>query len=113
MTIASLKRPWKCAAAGSGLMAMLVALVVSAGFIKEGCADTASMPTAASLPAVVTSDIQAGIERHIEEQVLWAAVTIACSSRIANSGSNWCGFIPSILRTSVRIAFCLCGSGGH
>ena len=50
-------------------MAMLVALVVSAGFIKEGCADTASMPTDSSLPAVVTADIQAGIERHIEEQV--------------------------------------------
>ena len=69
MTIDPLNRFWKCAAAGSGLMAMLVALVFSTGCIREGWADTASMPASSSIPAVVTADIQAGIERHIEEQV--------------------------------------------
>ena len=69
MTIEPVKRPWKCAAAGSGLMAILAALVVSTGCIREGWADTASMSTVSSIPAVVTADIQAGIERHIEEQM--------------------------------------------
>ena len=69
MTIMPGKSPWKSAAAGSGLMAILAALVITTGFIREGWADTASKPAAPSIPTVVTADIQAGIERHIEEQV--------------------------------------------
>ena len=69
MNIDPLNRFWKCAAAGSILMVILAALVLSTGFISEGWADTASMSATSSIPAAVTADIQAGIERHIEEQV--------------------------------------------
>ena len=69
MMIVHRKSSLTFAAAGSGLMAILAALVISTGFIREGWADTGSKPAVSSTPAVVTADIQAGIERHIEEQV--------------------------------------------
>ncbi|MBN2107036.1 MAG: transglutaminase domain-containing protein [Deltaproteobacteria bacterium] len=49
-------------------MALLAALAVSTVCIRPGWAETADMPAAASISAVVTADIQAGIERHINEQ---------------------------------------------
>jgi transglutaminase-like putative cysteine protease len=68
MIIDPLKHFWKCASVGSWLIAILAAFALSTGRINEVCADTARMSATSSIPAVVTSDIQAGIEHHIEEQ---------------------------------------------
>ncbi len=68
MRIETLKHPWKCAAIRSGLMSIIAALTLSTGYFGEGLADTAGT-SSASVSTVVTADIQAGIERHIEEQV--------------------------------------------
>jgi transglutaminase-like putative cysteine protease len=49
-------------------MAIIAVFALSTGYFGEGLADTAGTSSAA-VSTVVTADIQAGIERHIEEQV--------------------------------------------
>jgi transglutaminase-like putative cysteine protease len=68
MMIEPAKSVWTCAVAGSSLMALLAALVISTGCVGQARADTVSMPAASVLPAPITAEIQAGIERHIAEQ---------------------------------------------
>ncbi len=50
------------------LMTILAVFIVSTVCVREGSAETTDL-AAASSPAVVTADIQAGIEQHIEKQV--------------------------------------------
>ncbi len=66
--VRSVKRQLTCLSACGCLFALLAALVVAQGSIREAWAVTESKPAASALPAVVTADIQAGIERHIEQQ---------------------------------------------
>ena len=54
--------------ASQGWIIILAVFIVSTACIREGSAETADK-AAASSPAVVTADIQVGIERHIEKQV--------------------------------------------
>jgi transglutaminase-like putative cysteine protease len=59
----------KGATASKVLMTMLAVFIVSTGCIREGLAKTSDQ-TPVSSPAVVTADIQAGIENYIDKQVL-------------------------------------------
>ena len=59
---------WKRPVAANGRIAILAALILLPGFIREGSADTAGTSAAASSQTVVTADIQKGIEQHIAEQ---------------------------------------------
>src|SRR5210317_1076428 len=59
----------KSDAACKGLMTILAVFIALIAFIREGSAETAGL-SALSSPAVVTADIEAGIEEYIEKQVL-------------------------------------------
>jgi transglutaminase-like putative cysteine protease len=69
MMIETVKFHRKSDAACKGLMTILAVFIVLIAFIREGSAETAGL-SAVSSPAVVTADIEAGIEKHIEKQVL-------------------------------------------
>jgi transglutaminase-like putative cysteine protease len=69
MMIETVKFHRKSDAACKGLMTIVAVFIVLIAFIREGLTETTDL-SAASSPAVVTADIQAGIEQHIEKQVL-------------------------------------------